>query len=78
MTLQANLENVVEYTTIVAVIVPDIISSSFLKSAKAANGNPQFATGPQKCVEKKYSLADGDFAQLANLLNVDILSASTC
>ncbi|TIA94522.1 hypothetical protein E3P80_00053 [Wallemia ichthyophaga] len=50
-----------------------MISSSFRKSARAANGNPQLATGPQKWVEKKYSLAAGDLAQLANLLKVDIV-----
>lgn len=54
-------------------MVPEMISSSFLKSARAANGNPQLATGPQKWVEKKYSLAAGDLAQLANLLKVDIV-----
>ncbi len=32
-------------------MVPEIISSSLERSAMAARGRPQLATGPQKCVD---------------------------
>lgn len=37
-------------TKLPSVIFPEINFGSFLKSAIAASGIPQLATGPQKCV----------------------------
>lgn len=47
--------NTHEYMNSVGVIVSEIIDSSFFRSAIAASGRPQLATGPQKCVDWRQS-----------------------
>jgi len=42
-------------------------SSSLRRSERAARGRPQFATGPQKCVLKKYSRDAGERNQVKNV-----------
>jgi hypothetical protein len=41
----------IEYKANAEVIFPEMNSGDFEVSAIAARGSPQFATGPQKCVE---------------------------
>lgn len=69
-TRNANRINTQEYRHKVGVILHEIILSSFFKSAMAASGKPQFATGPQKCVEKKYSRAAGERNHATNALDM--------
>lgn len=45
--------NIVNLAYLPNVIFPLIYVGSFLRSAIAAKGIPQLATGPQKCVLKK-------------------------
>jgi hypothetical protein len=50
LTIQANLMKIIEYKHRAPVMFGEMYSGDFVvTSLYAANGNPQLATGPQKC-----------------------------
>ena len=59
-----------EYTVKAPVIGPEIMCSGFVVCSRPASTNPQFATGPQKCV------VFGPVGELMNFMSADDIAAA--
>ena len=59
-----------EYTVRAPVIGPEIMCSGFVVCSRPASTNPQFATGPQKCV------VFGPVGELMNFMSADDIAAA--
>ena len=59
-----------EYTVKAPVMGPEIMFSGFVVCSRPASTNPQFATGPQKCV------VFGPVGELMNFMSADDIAAA--
>ena len=59
-----------EYTVKAPVMGPEIMCSGFVVCSRPASTNPQFATGPQKCV------VFGPVGELMNFMSADDIAAA--